>query len=135
MTVTIKTGPSPQVLLTAADVQQWKAELAAAEAMVASLKRKLDAAAVFFPPQAAAPATNTSEDATVGDWVVKVLYETAKTMEPREIRTAIDMLGGPLGSENYLYTAIKRLAARGLIEKRGLGYAAPRQGSPEGDDD
>jgi hypothetical protein len=135
MTVNFKTGPSPEVLLTAADVATWKEELVAAEAMVALLKRKLEAASVFFPAQAAAPApaTASSDGATVGDWVLKVLKDQGKALEPREIRIAIDMLGGPLGSENYLYTAIKRLAERNLIVKRGNAYAAPSESSLEGE--
>lgn len=133
MAATFSHGPSPQVLLTAAHVEQWKAELVEAEAVVTALKRKLDAAAVFYPANGAAkqPAEVLSE--TVGDWVVRVLREAKKTLTPREIRMAIARENGPLGSENYLYTAIKRTAATGAIAKRGDGYVFVADGSPKGE--
>jgi hypothetical protein len=132
MVVTIHNGPPPQVLLTAADVERWKQELVSAEAIVADLKRKLDAAAVFFPASAAIAQPEDAE-ATVGDWVLKVMRESKRTMTPREIRAAIARSGGPLGSENYLYTAIKRETDKDRIVKFGDGYRLNQSRSPQGE--
>ena len=134
MALTIHNGPSPQVLLTAADVEQWKRDLVTAEAVVAALKRKLDAAAVFFPANAAAKASaDVAPELTVGDWVLRVLRERGKAMTPRKIRAAISDAGGPLGSENYLYTAIQREFRKRSIEKFGDGYRLAPTGSPQGE--
>jgi hypothetical protein len=121
---------SPQVLLTAADVEQWKVELAQAEKVVADLKRKLEAAAVFFPADAA---RMPPQELSVNDWIVKVLADAQKKLTPREIRAAILREGGPVGSENYLYTAIQRALRRGVIIKRDDGYVISAAGSPEGE--
>lgn len=122
------------VLLTAEDVQQWQKELVAAEVVVAELKRKLEAAAVFFPQEPKILPTSVHERMSGGSLSEAILVTISRSpvaMTPREIRDALTKAGFELASENYLYTAIKRLADRNLILKTDHGYVSSKGSSKE----
>jgi hypothetical protein len=134
-------GSAPRKpLLTEEDVARWREErdllreeIAAAQAKMAELTRKLEAAAVFmdidvsaFEPlaqKAPEPVPSSSLYAAIA----RVIEASSAPMTPKMIREAI--LAGPdaglIRSENYLYTAIKRLADKASITKQGDGYVSP----------
>lgn len=131
MAVTFHSG---QILLTAGDVQRWRDERDELQARLVELNRKLEAAAVFFPePEPKGATVQPSEQGvlTLSDAIAHILRISQVAMSPKDIRLAISTHGFEplLGSENYLYTAIKRLADRGLIVRTDHGYVAPSPGS------
>ena len=111
-------------LLTREDVLRWKDELAEAQGKVRELTRKLEAAAVFMPEAAAPEPSSQRGGASLYDAIEAVVGKAPRPMSPKAIRNAIthSPYAGLLTSENYLYTAIKRVADKGKIVKQGDGY-------------
>ena len=136
MTVTFN---PPKPILTTEDVERWRSELAelnerisVAQLAAAVLLRKLDAAAVLMPELEDAQSSSWRKDseasassgATLYDAIQRVVAASRSPMTPKMIRNAIahSADAGLIGSQNYLYTAIKRVADKGLIIKEDEGY-------------
>jgi hypothetical protein len=129
-------GDSPTPLLTAEDVFQWRKELgetndviAAAQAKAARLAHLLEHAAVFMPADQAQTVQVTAmpgvgKSATLYQAITRAVGAGGRAMSPKMIREAIENSDDAhlLGSENYLYTAIKRVADKTEIIKQGDGY-------------
>jgi hypothetical protein len=138
----------PESLLTRSEVDEWRAELAEIEKIVAAkqaraaeLGQLLNAAGVIerlrhggtlsVSLQAAAQLTaNVTQvaaplSASLSAAIQRVVSQAAGPLTPKAIRNAI--VHSPdaalIGSENYIYTAIARAAAKGEIIKTGDGYA------------
>jgi hypothetical protein len=138
MTAAIKNHLAAKTLLTEEDVVGWQAELAGLNEQVArlqaksaELRRKLEAAAVFMKsdepislPQEGPVRVPQPKSSTLYLAIEKVVLESAVPMTPKMIRSAIlHSQDAPLvASENYLYTAIKRLADRRVIVREDRGY-------------
>jgi len=134
MSITYNGQLAARPLLTEEDVLRWKAdlnrlegEIEAASRAAAELRRKLDAAAVFMPQAQIEPPQQAAlfQDAiTLVDVIEMAVKEAPGPLTPKAIRNAIRH--GPhsalLTSENYLYTAIKRVADKGKIIKGDRGY-------------
>lgn len=120
------------ILLTLDDVRRWRAERDALAAQVAVLDKKLAAANLFMnePVQAAAGAGETG--LSLNDRIEQVVRASSRPLSPKQIRDAVSKGAGvAMGSENYLYTAIKRLADRGKITKTDQGYVPVVSSSQE----
>lgn len=78
-------------------------------------------------PTAAVPSEPKKK--TLGDVIVQVLEEATRPLAPSEIRRALTDKGmsDMLNSENYLYTALKRLIDHGRVVKFGDGYTSPKR--------
>lgn len=130
--VTFTTRSDKGVLLTMEQVEAWRAERADFASRLADLDRKLEAAAVFFP-EPAAKQERVLVATSLNDAIRYVLGRSQTAMSPKDIREAL--IGGGfgelMGSENYLYTAIKRLADRGLIAKTAHGYVSESSSEEE----
>jgi hypothetical protein len=120
MSVTIHYGR--KVLLTSDDMQRWREEISQARALIEDRTRKLDAAAVLIGAEPESATRHETQVTSVGDWVFKVVRESDHPLAPASIRRRIEEAGGPVGSENYIYTAIKRAADRRLIIRTPGGY-------------
>ena len=143
-------GHTPKPLLTREDVSRWSEEKAQAEqriaadqALVAMLARKLEAAAVFMDvdvsafdlltpvetPVHAQRATTlellTPASTSLPEAIRRAVSQSKRPITPKAIRRSI--ASGPdaalMKSANYLYTAIARAVAKGEIIKKGDGYA------------
>jgi|GEM_PF-2553364 len=73
--------------------------------------------------------TPEGEDKTLLDVIIEVLAKARRPMTPKQIRSAIVAAGQGkmIGSENYLYTALKRGADRERIVKIGRTYRLPQE--------
>jgi hypothetical protein len=151
-------GQSSKGVVTTADVHRWRVEREAVFAQIEELteqhlllERKLEAAAVLFPdlentepfelraePAAeVVPQPQTKDEAhapgeSVTEAITRVLATANRSLAPIEIRAALHKDGLQL-SENYLYTAIKRAANRGKIQRYGKKYRMPRTSFPQGE--
>jgi hypothetical protein len=143
-----------QVLLTSDQVrgwqeelQRWEAKKKEAEARIADLNRKLEAASflsgVTFPPPVSVAAVNGDQDqGSMGDAVKRLLGELDRPARPAELNTLLQKI--PKFRESleknpaYLYTVIARLKVKGDVKKAGkrikLAHKdeAPSEGTPEG---
>ncbi len=143
-----------QVLLTSDDVrgwqeelQRWEAKKVEAEARIADLNRKLEAASFLsglsFPPPAPVLAGEGDQDqGSMGDAVKRLLADLDRPARPAEINTLLQRI--PKFRESleknpaYLYTVIARLKVKGDIKKAGKRIKlfrkeeTPPEGNPEG---
>jgi hypothetical protein len=150
------------VLLTLEDVKQWLRDKAALEEKIradqqkiATLSKKLDAAALLMPEAAWREALSSyvaigeilkiDTDGSIADTLARnrmtadladLVNRATNPMRPKDMRVALESSGyhEQLNKNpNYLYTVISRLVKSGRISKHGLGYGPARLSSPEGE--
>ena len=120
------------ILLTVDDVRRWQAERDALAAQIAALDKKLAAATLFMNEPVQATFGLIETGLSLNDRIEQAVKASSRPLSPKQIREAVSQGGGvALGSENYLYTAIKRLADRGKIVKTDQGYVPVVSSSQE----
>lgn len=128
-------NPAGTAILTREQVVAWRDELAAAERLIeetqeraARLRRLLEAAAIFMPDEPLTPLASElvkvgEPTPTISDFIERLVQEATRPLTPKDIRRELKRLHpGLLSNDNYLYTAIKRLADKHRITKEGDGY-------------
>lgn len=129
------------VLLTTHQVEEWKAERDKLSKRIAYLDERIKAASFFMtddmvgdePSQA--EGRPSSPKPSLGDAIVEVLRKFGPDpMTNHAIRERLSDVGFDISqmSQNYYYTATKRLSDKGTIVKRDDGtYSLPENAAPE----
>ena len=126
------------VLLTASQVKAWRDEREALTARLTYLDARLNAASIFMedvetagePDTDARPrSSDEAQPLSLVDGIVRVLADAApRRLSNDEIKAALPSVGLSVDQmhRNYYYTATKRLADRGIVEKHEDGsYSLP----------
>ncbi len=133
---------SDNVLLTRDDIEAWRreyetleSEIAAKQAKLSLLERKLEAAALFMGTdqlqssrQSKDVGPEPKELKPMPGAVLDIVKTIGGTVLRAQIKSALLEAGYPeqrLG--NYFYTVLNRLEERGDLVKRGDGYYLPRR--------
>lgn len=101
------------------------------------IDRQVDALKVLAPQffdakkhtrQLALDGVASEKSESLIDAIEKAVLNGGYAMSPKEIRAAVKTQGDGdlITNDNYIYTAIKRLADAQRIEKLGDGYVAPQ---------
>lgn len=138
--------PAATVLLTSADVEQWKAERAKLQAQQAELaqrlsevERKLAAAAVFLAEDLMEDASDSASEAEPDDderhnltgAIKRVLGDFDRPLSRLAIRYELakdEVFKDRLSrNPNSYYNALKRLVARGDVVQEGERFRLPEK--------